>query len=1048
MATGQIQLPAPAAATRLEAVSWEVQVMEEWEGEWVTVPHLQPLRYLDAVAPSVGSATLLWHYGLQLQQGATALAVEQPQDLANWFVRIRKSSAAGTQVAWVGFLPSESLQMLGAPGGNATGHHELHALDLKHLLDRTPIRSALILLPDGTVGQVDRVPAANSTGKIIVGNMSAVSYGYPPHPGGIRVWDPNGIPWTHSELCRTLLWQYTPAGLVLALGGQATALQSLTVSPYPLEGVSLKAALDHLIPRELGLGWTIRTDGEGVVIIHVFTHASQPVSVAGYTLPANAEAHTLALDGRHELAAAVKHISHLPVVDRVVAVGAPVRTIASYALLDQTLEAGWPPTLEAKYNTGSADPEAEPQDHDTARKARELAPVFCRFTVPQDWDGLAGNGEGGTKTTVSPSLDATGEPSFATAYPLSPRHKRFLRHLPILETIPGGHLGGTYRPPLAVVQDPAEKWHDLATITMESELEEPSRAAQCRVNVLDWELGVQLDPQGPNHIIALGHFNPLLYASATEPAVNFSTLIVTAAIETDKRLTVEAARPVEEQSPHNTALYLDVPGAHLDVILPGTVLGVTAAGELEREEGTYAGGGEPDTPRIIRSDIPRLSAAAAGALAWHGQPRAQVELQFSTVVEVAAPGSMILSLGTTAHAQQIATVVTAREVNCAQQSTTLRTGYHELQFTGIQDFPGLSDPRTVARHVRTLQESVAALQAEIARLPVVYPSRAAADNQAFPARLVSTGPGGASPPSGVNVYAVQPLVRTDTNGESISTFTYAVHPSKPIRWAVCESEASDAHAQTPEVAQSAAVDPTSDAIVTVYPRLDGGSPRVRGWYFRRVAAVSTVWQHFLARAVVDDFGGIGGYIVYHQEEHDASAPYDMHSLLAYSIDGSGNAETLAAAADKTTLLFGHVSDGSFADGAYELTITAHGFRADADIEDFDLAASVSAYWIKSAWVPGTISKAQADALTLTEIGTVSTLTVTNRGTNGDTIWASLFPALINVARPSGTYGVLLKYKSWTASGITGTGTIKSWIGEAAIAGGRWLDHQDATLIPT
>ena len=98
-----------------------------------------------------------------------------------------------------------------------------------------------------------------------------------------------------------------------------------------------------------------------------------------------------------------------------------------------------------------------------------------------------------------------------------------------------------------------------------------------------------------------------------------------------------------------------------------------------------------------------------------------MQLDVAGLVDYAATGSYVVGIGSSWQFEPVGTVVTAKSWDFAKQTTTIQTGYLELDIAGAFDVPGLSDFRAVGRAIKRQDERVAALEQQVGCPPVRSP---------------------------------------------------------------------------------------------------------------------------------------------------------------------------------------------------------------------------------------------------------------------------------------------------------------------------------------
>lgn len=196
----------------------------------------------------------------------------------------------------------------------------------------------------------------------------------------------------------------------------------------------------------------------------------------------------------------------------------------------------------------------------------------------------------------------------------------------------------------------------------------------------------------------------------SEPEFDYETIQATVFVETDTRLTVieEAARfPVENAK----VLYLDVQGAQVWYMIPGTVTGVTN-GALVRDP---LGG-------ILRDDSPTLRSIASLAMAWYGQRRSELRVPYKALVYMPAVGTYINYVTQGTRTIEVGTTVTSVTYDYRGQKSSFETGYCDIELLAGIEFPGMSDIRAFTREVRRVRGEQERIGEHVGNLPVRFAS--------------------------------------------------------------------------------------------------------------------------------------------------------------------------------------------------------------------------------------------------------------------------------------------------------------------------------------
>jgi hypothetical protein len=487
--------------------------------------------------------------------------------------------------------------------------------------------------------------------------------------------------------------------------------------------MTMRQVLNRLVDRRRGVGWCLRVDDiEGVVTIHIFTHAPTDVDndVGVLLLPANAE--QITLEGAKWLDEEMQ-VRKLQDVryERIEVYGERIRTEFSLALnQDSTpertergeLRRGWSDDAETAYKDAckdAADPDGtayadwgEDQQiirNDEHRQLDKYNRVYTSFTVPEGWQGQCGiNGLDNCLPIPRHTEGDIFEPSWGIQNHdyIWTYGKQFLQTLLTAETVEDISIRGRaeYIPPQA--------W-------MASSLLGYGRLYPGDVRLVPGELAVELTVNpGPRHRMARYHW-PDVGGSNPEPSAfypgsswedpatgetastdgentwdplfgwNYAELVFTLALETDRRIMVEhfvvpSSFPSPEQPDVSRVLKVFVEGAHYWWRAPNTITGLGDNGVLTlSEEGT-----------TLRDDSQILRNVLAVARAWYDPiGRATVRITRKTISDMPRPGVMVQNVFTATDVVNAQTVVTRRSWDFQQDTTSIETAYQELDVKAV-----------------------------------------------------------------------------------------------------------------------------------------------------------------------------------------------------------------------------------------------------------------------------------------------------------------------------------------------------------------------------
>jgi len=349
--------------------------------------------------------------------------------------------------------------------------------------------------------------------------------------------------------------------------------------------------------------------------------------------------------------------------------GGPVYACCSLSYADSTLEAGWDSADETDYVSGTTTGGATADDHDEYRRSDRLGHVFARYQVPEDWDWTAGNGEGTGSSTVAVYVTEDGFlDSSASVTPYWYGHV-FERELPLTDDADGS-ADPDYRAPFVLVKDGDGNWHYSDKLDGEDE-------SPFGFSISGRELALSVRPR-INHIMAKNHFGAAADSNVTA-AFDWQDAISTQMFSTDSYLWVRLITSIPEYGDSPRIKRLEVPEAVAWYVVPNTVVDCVE-GALKRYGDT---GYTAATNNLERDDSSRLRAIAALASVWYGRPHNTMQLVINDVSLAHPVGTMISESIGAFTAVPVRTVVSARHWDFRSTTTTVTTGWDELQITSL-----------------------------------------------------------------------------------------------------------------------------------------------------------------------------------------------------------------------------------------------------------------------------------------------------------------------------------------------------------------------------
>ena len=687
--------PAPGTLPRLR---YWVEASSTINGSYTYLPYLQPLRCVEACAPEIGSADLLYHFGYIKREDQASAAYFTPYNLLGAFVAIWCQEAGyAPQLVWRGIVTDveNRLERADVPGGAQL----VKAWGLAHLLEKMEISTAKVLKSTSLV-TIDWVPTFNRRTRLglsLTGNRSS---GFV--DGSSYVFSEDNETWTSADVLQYLLTYHVPDAITVTVSGQLDVLEKL-IEEYQFEGMSTWAAINKIIDRKRGLGCYVKAGSLGNSLeLVIFTLVERDLTYGTKSLPANPNQTYFQMPSEYPWTHLVPTIPFRSTTtnqyDVIEVRGERLRVTGTFSIRDENLVEAWSDDLESDYVTG-LDPDDEEQN-DRYRSLDKFEGVFTRFVVPKDWDGQCGNGEGEDRSNVLLDANDDGTVTHESVGGFFPADKTFLRQLPFevgkdyqdgAEDAPDDNPDGVepeFKLLFAVIEDKTEgatiegrvheetdKWHYLDRLS-ESFREESIRSASARP--LSTGFGVEISAS-PRHYFAMAN-EDFGYsgagASSIEAEFDYQKLAFTCQFEHDIRPRVVVENVAGTPSTTERKLVIDVPGAESWWVATGTILDVDDKGKPVRYKGS---------DNLVRDDSEKLQAVAAFASGWYGVTRQAVNIVINSVGLFCQLGVLITDIRTSSMTEPVRTVVTARSIDFDAQQTTIETGYANFDLGFVQE---------------------------------------------------------------------------------------------------------------------------------------------------------------------------------------------------------------------------------------------------------------------------------------------------------------------------------------------------------------------------
>jgi len=666
MATVQIPLSvALASAADVPRVHPLVETRQTWGGEWVVQDYLHPVQAVDVAQPGMPKAYFRWRYGQVAHEDRAEFCEELPLELANHFVRVSLVSAYDSDPVpiWHGILgdvPYEPYGVTSDDGEDARGWQTLLAWGIEHCLDG--VRCTTAQIHNGWAeSQIGWLPCFNMRyrrGGYVLGNRSSdkMSGGY--YAFGEKE------KWTSHNIAEALLKWFGPDlgdGTNWSLAGQTGILEH-AVEQWRFEGQTLRGALNMLIDRRRGQGWTVRVDGDAVCI-WVFTHFDTPISVCGVTLPANTEQAALVLDdetGEIGEAVVVRELSQR--VHKIEVLGERIVSGFTVSYGSSTLEAGWSAAEEAAWKASAGDIEGNDRFGARLRFAR----VGCYHRVPNAWDWY---GLGGGNAAPKAKDDGTVDGSEQAAYWRWAKH--FEPLVPIVDA-GGGVAEPRYRRPLVWVSHPQQDGKYIRIDHPPADPEALEGYPAVAVKLVEHELAFYLRAN-PMVMMAGAAGLPVMMEP---PTYEYDSIVATMAVRLDERIRVVVEVAPDDDDGPERVVTIYARGAEYWWVTPGTIDEINADGTLHVYDGANP----------VRDDTWTMLIVAAMAKAWYGRERRAVTVTWNYPTPGVRVGTMLEAVWNQqvmSPGMSMGTVVSEQVWNFGKRMRTrAKTAFAELDWSG------------------------------------------------------------------------------------------------------------------------------------------------------------------------------------------------------------------------------------------------------------------------------------------------------------------------------------------------------------------------------
>lgn len=565
--------------------------------------------------------------------------------------------------SWYGVITNLRREAMGGDVLGESGDLVIEALGMEVLLTRKQVTTSVIEQTPGvsTITIERGLPFNAHRGDRDRGTYQTANKANTDGPGGVAVFAKTlttAENWSATEIVKYLLLNHQPAdgdGPWFELDFSQTVLDAFVPIDVQTDGRTVYDVLNAVIDRRRGVLWWIEpywADDALIFMLRVESSEVTDVTLpSGVTLPRNQHVRSLAIDSVGNMLGYRENYDGLRKYSQVVVEGGRQGAVFTLAIADGTLEADWDATEEGRYKTAAStlptynvlDRSHQATVNDNVRTSDGLRHVYTRFRVPSDWDGRAGNGEGGQKYHVFPQIGTSVHPaSSQTGHAFWHAGLRFQNSIPLRAQWDYSDVGydptnrnksgtvGEYRRPFAVVSIPnasgGDEWFmaDAAGVaTVADELRgKANQRVSCSLRMHEEQPGVTLAPAGPPHALTgpatqwNGSDPTRAVSHLASPPTDYEKAKFTVYALADNRVTVqypEAAATVSNQASVHVIRLGD--RARVDYVVPGTIVDVSN-GELDRAT----------QPMFARDDRESMTDLARQAWLWYGTTRIAVDM--------------------------------------------------------------------------------------------------------------------------------------------------------------------------------------------------------------------------------------------------------------------------------------------------------------------------------------------------------------------------------------------------------------------------------------
>ncbi|MDM4015864.1 hypothetical protein [Roseiconus lacunae] len=659
----------------------------DWADDWTPRPDLIPIEVVFRAGPQPDTATLRYRYGFTMQPGDLQPTLYQRIGNVRFYVLIRIDCDDGEPRDFLGRSTPPKTEQHAAARQTLpeTGIQRVEVVGLMDSLNRCPVLSTVHeVKPNGDLARSKNVGStfnedakgnrttakkaldvdAESTGDAYAfGDINNAAKSFwssrdiaehlctfhlpTPHDGALLDGlDPEvDIPWTIGGLSALPDWDRPE----LQTEGRTTGdLLNALCPASKLLGFRVRPVVTH---PALAVDQTPFTDGVALpsvdqVRIEFFTHAASAITLPNVgTVPANPAVYDIELASDPKSPTTISE-DHAETVDQIQILGPrELAVVTLRAAADAELVPDWSAGQESQYATGGSgesgyatmSPSEQRIVDDRIRDAPNLAPVYSRLKLVDEWDGTAEAEDVFVPEDGTTHVPYTGLCQIADRLPLYEGVDYFGAVTGIdesdgLKRIPNIY---TLENPSTAVRERVEQ---LGQTTSGNNDDTPD-LRPFGVSIAPTQpLGLELSVTGgPRHAIAGSSFSGT--AADLEQTVfggyDYRTLQATVALIGNRRPAIYVPAEVTDPLITRKVITIDHPSLQLVHIAVGAVVDIDGAGAPVTSDGG-----------LLRDPSDLLTALATIVADYVLQPRRKVTIRTDRRLSDLAVGDLIRSVDT------------------------------------------------------------------------------------------------------------------------------------------------------------------------------------------------------------------------------------------------------------------------------------------------------------------------------------------------------------------------------------------------------------------